>query len=110
MELPEPYEICLPPGAWFDYWTVELVTGEAAGNEGGDGAGNAEHQTLKSCRSSFGEARSYRVSPSCRARRSSADAVVSSTALLSKNMKAASGRLKFEIADMSAGEQIVVGN
>ena len=38
MESPEPYEVCLPPGAWFDYWTGERVTGETAGTEGGDGA------------------------------------------------------------------------
>jgi alpha-glucosidase len=38
MESPEPYEICLPPGGWYDYWTGKNVTGEAAGRVGGDGA------------------------------------------------------------------------
>lgn len=38
MESPESYEVCLPPGAWFDYWSGERVTGETAGTEGGDGA------------------------------------------------------------------------
>ena len=38
MESPESYEVCLPPGAWFDYWTGERVTGATAGTEGGDGA------------------------------------------------------------------------
>ena len=38
MESPEPYEICLPPGGWFNYWSGERVTGAAAGVTGGDGA------------------------------------------------------------------------
>jgi alpha-glucosidase len=38
MESPESYEVCLPPGGWFDYWTGERVTGAAAGTAGGDGA------------------------------------------------------------------------
>jgi alpha-glucosidase len=38
MESPEAYDVCLPPGGWFDYWTGERVTGAAAGTLGGDGA------------------------------------------------------------------------
>lgn len=38
MESPQSYEVCLPPGGWFDYWTGERVTGAAAGTNGGDGA------------------------------------------------------------------------
>lgn len=38
MESPESYEVCLPPGAWFDYWTGKSVTGPTAGVAGGDGA------------------------------------------------------------------------
>jgi alpha-glucosidase len=38
MESPESYEVCLPPGGWFDYWTGKRVTGAAAGTMGGDGA------------------------------------------------------------------------
>lgn len=38
MESPETYEVCLPPGGWYNYWTGAIVTGEAAGRAGGDGA------------------------------------------------------------------------
>jgi alpha-glucosidase len=38
MESPERYEICLPPGGWFDYWTGKRVTGATAGIMGGEGA------------------------------------------------------------------------
>jgi alpha-glucosidase len=38
IESPESYEICLPAGGWFDYWTGQSVTGAAAGTNGGDGA------------------------------------------------------------------------
>ena len=38
MESPESYEVCLPAGGWFDYWTAKRVTGAAAGTLGGDGA------------------------------------------------------------------------
>jgi len=38
MESLEAYEVCLPPGGWYDYWTGRSITGAAAGNLGGDGA------------------------------------------------------------------------
>jgi alpha-glucosidase len=38
MESPEAYEVCLPAGGWYDYWTGREVTGAAAGTQGGDGA------------------------------------------------------------------------
>jgi alpha-glucosidase len=38
IESPESYEVCLPPGGWFDYWTGKVVTGAASGMAGGDGA------------------------------------------------------------------------
>jgi len=38
MESPQPYDVCLPPGGWYDYWTGAQMTGAAAGTNGGDGA------------------------------------------------------------------------
>lgn len=38
MESPEVYDVCLPPGGWYDYWTGKTVTGATAGMNGGDGA------------------------------------------------------------------------
>src|SRR5258705_1932320 len=44
MESPQSYEICLPPGGWFDYWTGERVTGAAAGTNGGDGGSHIKQK------------------------------------------------------------------
>jgi alpha-glucosidase len=38
MESPQAYDVCLPAGSWYDYWTGAMVTGPTAGTEGGDGA------------------------------------------------------------------------
>ena len=38
MESPEAYDVCLPAGGWFDYWSGKRVTGAIAGTTGGDGA------------------------------------------------------------------------
>lgn len=186
MESPEPYEVCLPPGAWFDYWTGERVTGEAAGTEGGDGASHITQtpsleklpvfvrggtilprQPLVQSTSetpngplildvypgsdcsgtiyfddghsmAFRDGHYLRQSITCAARaggrlaiifgprqgdyapwwkqihvvvhdRSSADAVSSATVHIAKAPKSGSGALEFEVADVPAGGQIVVG-
>ncbi|MGN6270408.1 MAG: glycoside hydrolase family 31 protein [Sphingomonas sp.] len=34
MESPEVYDVCLPKGGWYDYWTGKAVTAAAAGEPG----------------------------------------------------------------------------
>ena len=38
MESPESYDVCLPAGGWFDYWTGKRLSNSAAASRGSDGA------------------------------------------------------------------------
>jgi alpha-glucosidase len=38
MESPQSYDVCLPAGGWYDYWTGHAVAGTMSPDHGGDGA------------------------------------------------------------------------
>jgi alpha-glucosidase len=38
MESPQAYDVCLPTGGWYDYWTGRAVTQTMTGSGAGDGA------------------------------------------------------------------------
>jgi alpha-glucosidase len=38
MESPQSYDVCLPAGGWYDYWTGHAVAGTMSPDRGGDGA------------------------------------------------------------------------
>ena len=79
MESPEPYEVCLPKGGWYDYWTglpVDAIGRRAAvatsAAQTVPGAADDSNRSPRrrgwiACRSSFAPAPSCRASRSCRA-------------------------------------------